>query len=76
MVYRGATDAGSSGGPILKVVNNDLVIVGLHRGGRQDKKGAKGYNYGTCFSDIITSIQKDWHPTGIATYIHIANYHV
>ena len=71
MVYRCGTDPGSSGGPIFKVVNKDLVIVGLHRGGLKDdwdKKGAIGYNYGTPFSDIITSIQKDWYPTGIAIY--------
>lgn len=64
LVYRCGTDPGSSGGPIFKVVNKDLVIVGLHRGGYRDTKGAKGYNYGTPFSDIITSIKKDFHPTG------------
>ena len=68
MVYRCGTDPGSSGGPIFKVVNVDMVIVGLHRGGLKDdwdNKGAIGYNYGTPFSDIIKSIQKDWYPTGI-----------
>ena len=67
MVYRGGTDPGSSGGPIFKVVNKDLVIVGLHRGGYMDNwdgKHTKGYNYGTRFSDIIKSVQEDWHPTG------------
>ena len=70
MVYRCGTDPGSSGGPILKVVKKDLVIVGLHRGGLEDnwdKQDAIGYNFGTPFSDIITSMQKDWHPTGITT---------
>ena len=68
MVYRGGTDPGSSGGPIFKVVNKDLVIVGLHRGGYMDnwdEKGATGYNYGTRFSDIIKSVREDWHPTGM-----------
>ena len=72
MVYRCGTDPGSSGGPILKVVNKDLVIVGLHRGGLEDNwdtKGSRGYNYGTHFSDIIESIQEDWCPTGIRSYI-------
>ena len=71
IVYNAGTNIGSSGGPILKVVNKRLVIVGLHRGGfdnNWDEKGAKGYNYGSLFSQIYASIQKNWHPPGrIAT---------
>ena len=69
MVYRCGTDPGSSGGPIFKIVDEDLVIVGLHRGGLEDNwdtKDSKGFNYGTHFSDIIRSIKEDQHPTGIA----------
>ena len=70
MVYLGGTDPGSSGGLILKVVNQDMVIVGLHRGGRNrnwDGQDAKGYNYGSCFTEIKESIDKKWqqpHPPG------------
>ena len=69
LVYRCGTDPGSSGGPIFKIVDEDLVIVGLHRGGLEDNwvtKGSRGFNYGTHFSDIIRNIEKDQHPTGIA----------
>ena len=68
IVYSAGTDLGSSGGPVLKVFNKRLEIVGLHRGGLDnnwDKEGAKGFNYGSLFSDIYKSIQqKDWHPPG------------
>ena len=71
IVYCAGTDLGSSGGPVLKVSNRRLVIIGLHRGGHNknwDKNGAKGFNYGSLFSEIHESIQstqqKDWHPPG------------
>ena len=74
IVYSAGTDSGSSGGPVLKVSSKRLVIVGLHRGGfdhNWDEKGAKGFNFGSLFSEIHKSIQstqsiqqKDWHPPG------------
>ena len=74
IVYCAGTDLGSSGGPVLKVSSKRLVIVGLHRGGfdhNWDKEGAKGFNYGSLFSEIHKSIQsiqsiqqRDWHPPG------------
>ena len=71
LVYCGGTDRGSSGGLVFKAANNDLKVVGLHRGGMEanwDKKKAKeetkGYNYGSYFLEIIESIKKSWHPLG------------
>ena len=66
MVYRGETDEGSSGGAILKaVIGLSLKIVGLHRGGHKDDwdgSGAKGYNYGSLFTEINKSLTEDWNP--------------
>jgi len=44
------------------------MIVGLHRGGYEDNwdgKKAKGFNFGSRFSDIIASMEEDyWQPRG------------
>ena len=77
LIYRSGTDPGSSGGPILKLVNGDFVIVGLHRGGYRDNwdgNDAKGFNYGTLFSDIITSIEENWQPRGSYIYTYSLPY--
>ena len=66
MVYRSGTAEGSSGSPILKAVGGSLKLVGLHRGGypdNWDKGGAKGYNYGSLFTEIHTSLlAENWNP--------------
>ena len=64
LVYRSGTNPGSSGGLVVKAANNDLEVVGLHRGGIEAKQNAKGYNYGSYFFEIIESIEKSWHPLG------------
>ena len=68
MVYRGETAEGSSGGAILKAVKGiGLKIVGLHRGGyadNWDRSGAKGYNYGSLFTEINKSLAENWNPLG------------
>ena len=68
LVYCGGTDRGSSGGLVFKAVNNNLEVVGLHRGGIEakdiDEQNAKGYNFGSYFVEIIESIKKSWHPLG------------
>ena len=66
IVYTAGTDKGSSGAPILKVDGQKILVVGLHRGGKPknwDSKDTEGYNFGSCFSQIIESIDKDdgWH---------------
>ena len=66
MVYRGETAEGSSGGAILKAVKGSgLKVVRLHRGGHTDNwdgSGAKGYNYGSLFTEINKSLAENWNP--------------
>ena len=66
MVYGSETAEGSSGGVILKAVKGSgLKIVGLHRGGHTDKwdgNRAKGYNYGSLFTEIKKSLAENWNP--------------
>ena len=76
MVYKAGTDEGSSGSPILKQDGEEMKIAGLHRGGEGknwDGRGAEGYNFGSLFTEIYTSIKNKWHPAGnwlcIYTYI-------
>ena len=78
LVYCGGTNRGSSGGLVFKAANDDLKVVGLHRGGmeanwdkekanwdkKKTKEETKGYNYGSYFLEIIESIKKSWHPLG------------
>ena len=50
------------------MIKNDMVVVGLHQGGCADNwdgEGAKGFSYGSCFSEILKSINKNWHPIGM-----------
>jgi len=45
-----------------------MVVVGLHRGGYVDnwyKQGAKGFNFGSSFSEILKSIKENWYPSGM-----------
>ena len=73
MVYRGETAEGSSGGAILKAVKGiGLKIVGLHRGGHAnnwDGNDAKGYNYGSLFTEIKKSLAEDWNP--LSKLLHV-----
>lgn len=49
MFYGCATCGGSSGSPVLKVVDGELRVVAVHRGYLQ------GFlNFGTCFSAILS----------------------
>ena len=67
MVYKAGTDKGSSGSPILKQDGEEIIIAGLHRGGEErnwDGRGAEGYNFGSLFTEIYTSIRNNWHPAG------------
>ena len=58
MVYICGTNNGSSGSPILKVLNEEeMVIAGIHRGGYGDEPDFSGFNHGTVFSEIIQDIR-------------------
>ena len=46
--YGCATYKGSSGSPVLKVVDGTLKVVALHRGCQ-----AKYLNYGSLFSEVL-----------------------
>ena len=55
LLYESATHPGSSGSPVLKECGGMLVVVALHRGGREvdpDKRIKIGYNYATLFSEV------------------------
>ena len=56
MLYQAGTEPGSSGSPVLKVVDRHLVIVALHKGGKDKAEGHLGYNYGSHFSEILKSV--------------------
>ena len=56
-----------SDGHELKEVNKldmDMVPVGLHTGGYERTNEFRGCNFGSPFTDIIKSIEKEWHPPG------------
>ena len=64
LVYESGSKYHLSGGPILKALNGDLEIVGLHRGGFDGD-----YCCGTQFKEILKSISgKDYKPS---TYVRI-----
>lgn len=70
MVYKCETKKGSSGSPILKVINNDkMAIAGLHRGGYKPKIGCAAFSYGSLFSEIIISLECDHTGNDIDTQI-------
>ena len=48
MFYGCATYKGSSGSPVMKVVDRTLRVVALHRGCQ-----AKYLNYGSLFSEVL-----------------------
>ena len=52
LLYSSQTAGGSSGCPILKATDGELLIVGLHRGGQENQ-----YNFGTNFRYIIDYIE-------------------
>ncbi|XP_065894711.1 uncharacterized protein [Dysidea avara] len=64
LLYESGTHPGSSGSPVLKEINGMLVIVALHRGGREvgpNKDIKIGYNYATLFSEIQNCVSgKDY----------------
>ena len=47
LYYSSATEPGSSGSPILKEVEGELKLVGLHRAGNTES------NWGSLFSEIV-----------------------
>jgi len=54
-----------------------MVVVGLHRAGRVDNwdgEGAKGFNYGSSFSEILKSIKENWHPSGMYITMYVCTY--
>ena len=54
LLYKSGTRNGSSGSPVLKEVNGELVPVALHRGGNPTTQLYKGCNFGTLFSAILS----------------------
>ena len=55
-MYKSGTSNGSSGSPVLKEVNGNLVPVALHRGGAPNSQLYKGCNFGTLISEILKCI--------------------
>ena len=52
LLYDCETYGGSSGSPVVKVVNGKLQVVGLHRGIIENK-----YNFGS----LLTAILSHWY---------------
>ena len=50
--YKSGTDHGSSGAPVLKVIDGEFEIVALHKGYKS------AYNYGNLFSEILKHIRQ------------------
>jgi len=63
MVYYYETHAKCQGGLVVKEINNNLVVAGVHRGGML-KDGKTYINTGSLFSEIHKSVQENWHPSG------------
>ena len=55
LFYSCDTDGGSSGAPVLKVVNKELRVIALHRGSWQDVK----FNFGTLITDIVHHVKSE-----------------
>ena len=53
VVYESETDIGSTGSPILKEHNGNLLIVGIHKAG---DKESKLFNMGVLFSEILCDL--------------------
>ena len=53
LYYLSATERGSSGSPILKEVEGELKLVGLHRAGNTET------NWGSLFSEIVNKVQEE-----------------
>ena len=56
LLYQCTTDYGSSGSPVLKEVDGDLMVVALHRGGRDSGNSWLGYNCGTLVQEILNHL--------------------
>jgi len=51
MIYKSGSKSYSSSGPVLKAVDGNYSVVGLHRGGFYNK-----YNCATKIADMVKSI--------------------
>ena len=56
LVHSASTDKGSSGSPLMKRYNINLII-GMHLGGNESSDNKNKYNYATSFDAIIKDIK-------------------